>query len=67
MMTEQLLPCPFCGSKAEYMIKQSGDGSTYWFDVQCTNNGCYLEQGADWCFDTHDEVMRMWNNRNKEE
>lgn len=59
----ELLPCPFCGAKAEYLLRSSADGGTYWFDVRCTNQGCYLEQGADWAWDDQYLAAQTWNNR----
>lgn len=59
----KLLPCPFCGSKAEYFRRESMDGGTYWFDVKCTLPGCYLEQGADWQWDDQYIAATIWNNR----
>ena len=49
-----LLPCPFCGSKAE--IERYGDSrkSTIY---SCTNCGCSLETGEEWGHG------RRWNER----
>lgn len=54
----ELLPCPFCGSKAEFIEHSSG--VTY--DVCCAQSGCYLEEGADWYLDKA-EAVAMWNTR----
>lgn len=54
--------CPFCGSKAELMIR-TGQSDKEYYDVKCTKKGCYLEEGADWYFDTKQEVVDLWNKR----
>ena len=61
-----LLPCPFCGSKAEKRERReidSCDGDKVHYDVQCTNEECYLQDGAEWNCDTFEEAAKMWNKR----
>lgn len=64
--TDQLLPCPFCGSAAEY-YERSTDADYYYpgddrWDIRCTNDDCYLATGADW-YMAKEEVMALWNRR----
>jgi uncharacterized Zn finger protein len=40
-----LLPCPFCGGKAEFERIGTRRQSTI---VTCTNCGCTLETGEEW-------------------
>lgn len=57
-----LLPCPFCGSPAEFEYTdynedtdEGDDGMGY---TQCTNREC----GASF-FDDHDSAYEKWNRR----
>ena len=59
-MSEELKPCPFCGSKSEFMDKKEPSVDAY--DVRCTNFECYLYHGADW-FLSKDVVRDAWNRR----
>lgn len=60
----ELLPCPFCGSKAERKTLTHAYGHTMYY-VQCSNEKCainpttvaYKTKGAD---------IRAWNTRAKE-
>ena len=61
----ELKPCPFCGSKAELIDRtyyEHDDQKPECFDVRCTNNGCYLDEGADY-WNYKDEVIELWNKR----
>lgn len=61
-----LLPCPFCGSKAEKRVREGTsdyDLNKVYYDIRCTNNDCYLQDGADWNCETYEEVVEMWNKR----
>jgi hypothetical protein len=61
-----LLPCPFCGSKAEKRERTGISDYDYdkvYYDIRCTNNECYLQDGAEWNCKTYDEVVEMWNKR----
>ena len=62
----ELLPCPFCGSEAEKLVKTRNDSdylNYHIYDVGCTNDECYLCEGADWAFDNFEEVAKFWNTR----
>jgi hypothetical protein len=48
-----LLPCPFCGAKADHN----------WLDVWCTNRGCFACEGTGYDFETIDEAIAAWNKR----
>ena len=63
-MSEELKACPFCGSEARLMIKESQYDTNY--DIQCTDDKCYLSEGADWYFDTEEEAIQAWNRRSQE-
>lgn len=61
-----LLPCPFCGSKAEKRVREGTsdyDWDKVYYDIRCTNNDCYLQDGADWNCKTYEEVVEIWNKR----
>lgn len=51
----QLLPCPFCGGKAE--VERWGTQRQSHI-TRCTNCGCSLETGETWGFTT-------WNKRKR--
>ena len=53
-MPEKLLPCPFCGSEAEFERIGYRRKSTI---VTCTSCGCSLETGEEW------NHGRQWNTR----
>lgn len=56
-----LLPCPFCGLSANFILKQDHTGSKW--DVGCDGVGCLMEDGADWFWDSQDEAREKWNRR----
>jgi len=58
----RLLPCPFCGSKAEIMQKEHSNSAPS-FDVCCSDSHCYLAEGADYWFDSEAEATAIWNRR----
>ena len=51
----KLLPCPFCGRKAE--LRYNKDGFVY---ILCANDGCYAR--TDGCLNEN-EASRLWNTR----
>ena len=68
-------PCPFCNSEA--VLKVTEDQSDYcydkktgklkeYYDIQCTNKECYLSWGADWNLRNREDIIKMWNTRNKQ-
>jgi hypothetical protein len=56
-MTEKLLPCPFCGSKAVY-TEISGD---FINSVNCTNEACNAEVAGFFLEDP--STVITWNTR----
>lgn len=64
----QIKPCPFCGSAAKIITRDSVDRyhDPITFDVGCTNNLCYLSKGAEYCFENTEEIVILWNTRHKE-
>ena len=66
--------CPFCDSEAK--LKVTEDNSDYcfykngnpklYYDVKCTNNNCYLSDGADWNHPYPNQIIELWNKRSKQ-
>jgi hypothetical protein len=72
-MDLQIKNCPFCDSEAklktifdesDYCFDRSGKQIKY-YDVNCTNNLCYLSDGAGWQYSNPVEIIEFWNKRNK--
>jgi hypothetical protein len=72
----KIKPCPFCNSEA--VLKVTEDHSDYcyekttgelkkYYDLKCTNNDCYLSDGADWNQSRPEDIIEIWNKRNKKE
>ena len=70
---EKIKNCPFCYSEA--VLKVTEDNSDYcfdritgkiieYYDVKCTNEDCYLSEGADWLRSNPEEIIELWNKRN---
>lgn len=59
-----LLPCPFCGEKAEYKCQAEYEEEQLpnEYDIQCKTTGCYLEFGGGW-YASQKDVTNKWNNR----
>jgi hypothetical protein len=68
-------PCPFCNSEAK--LKVTEDNSDYcfekttgkikqYYDIRCTNDACYLCDGADWNQSRPEDIIELWNTRNKQ-
>lgn len=71
-MDLQIKNCPFCNSPAElFTIDDQSDYCfkngklVQYYDVRCKNEECYLQQGAGWYMETPDEIIELWNKRNK--
>lgn len=62
-MTE-LLPCPFCGSKAKILEYEYG-GLDHRIEYQpsCTNDNCGVDMN--W-LETEEEAVELWNKRIKD-
>lgn len=60
----ELKECPFCGGEAQLFPKDR-DNPPYqrFYDVRCVTKDCYLEDGADYMFDTKGEAVAKWNTR----
>jgi len=69
----KIKPCPFCGSEAKLKIIE--DNSDYcfekttgkikqYYDIHCTNNDCYLCDGADWNQSRPEDIIELWTKRN---
>ena len=76
MSKEIIKPCPFCNSEA--VLKVIEDNSDYcfdrktgkikeYYDVKCTNDDCYLYDGAGWNHPHPEDIIEIWNKRNKKE
>jgi hypothetical protein len=66
LKTLKILPCPFCGSASK--MKEISGNSDYdynrtYYDIKCTNGECYLQDGAEWNFDTPEKAVQLWNKR----
>lgn len=72
-MSHIIKNCPFCDSAAELMTTADPSDHCFdkngnliqYYDVRCLNEECYLQQGAGWWMNTPDEIIEMWNTRNK--
>lgn len=58
-MKTKLKSCPFCGEKAVIINRDS-----FYYDIGCENQGCYLFGGADYYRDL-DTITGLWNTRKK--
>jgi len=66
--TEILKDCPFCGSKARLIEREDSPTCKEIhtvYDVGCTNDDCYLSEGAEWELYDKKEIIEMWNDRTK--
>ena len=60
-----LLPCPFCGSKAELVYSQPApgwDSDRFWF-VRCLNKGCFCYKGTSKHLNDIEQPVAIWNRR----
>lgn len=51
-----LLPCPFCGRKAEFVMGENYRENSEW--IKCYSCGVETK-----CFDTPEEAAEAWNRR----
>ena len=58
-MSEELKPCPFCGSRAEVNYKIDLDS---WI-VECSNFCCPASYMIGWWYDTERDAIDGWNRR----
>lgn len=57
----ELKPCPFCGSKARFVVSGSVRSRSHSVEIECTN---ILSCGAkQYFFDTEQEAADAWNRR----
>lgn len=56
-MTENLKPCPFCGSEAELRFSEGESGKRYYW-IPCKKCSC-----CQTIFDTPQEAVSAWNSR----
>lgn len=54
----RLLPCPFCGGKAELTKATFADGTIRYWTVKCTECKIFGKRRVD-----SREAMRLWNCR----
>jgi hypothetical protein len=59
MEKEQLLCCPFCGTKNAH-IKQNGD---HFFYIVCEKDGCYVRTDG---YLNRQSAIDFWNKRSEE-
>lgn len=60
-MSEQLKPCPFCGSEAEMVSSQVAEDTTETW-AYCKSCGARTE-GFEAAYSEHEGVASDWNNR----
>ena len=60
-MTEELKPCPFCGGEAKVMR----DKCIEVYFVGCSNDKCLGFSALGWTYETAEEAIKAWNNRNE--
>ena len=68
MSEQNLLPCPFCGSKAKIFDcdwSQISDSIEVTYSPGCTNYDC-IAYGTNFHFDTPEEAVEAWNTRYNE-
>lgn len=56
-----LLPCPFCGGKAEFFTTSSDNGEG--FDIGCYTDSCIMRSGSDVQYNTKQSAAKEWNTR----
>jgi len=61
-MEQKLLPCPFCGRKANLFLADK----PHFYDIKCDTEECYMQHGADW-LDYKENVVKKWNTRKASE
>ena len=61
-MSEELKPCPFCGSKEVYTqtFTIGGISNNWLWNVKCTEQGCFAEGPI--C-NSEKEAISAWNRR----
>jgi hypothetical protein len=71
-MVEEIKNCPFCDSEAKLKVTEDNSDYCYengkiieYYDIQCTNKECYLSWGADWNLRNQEDIIKMWNRRDK--
>ena len=62
-MSEELKPCPFCGSKATYTDGEAPNGETIYF-IGCHQPGCiaYIHENQNY-FYCLEYAIWLWNRR----
>jgi hypothetical protein len=53
-----LLPCPFCGSRAESQVLKFGEFEQY--EVRCTSIKCFVDIRS---YRSMKDAVRKWNSR----
>ena len=57
-MSEEILPCPFCGKPGEMNVGDFGERF-----VTCSNNNCGGRLGAGIWFAKEEDAIALWNTR----
>lgn len=61
-MSEELKPCPFCGSEADFITKGRS-----WWAVECLNErNCGIFLPVDSAYTSKDYAIKAWNTRARE-
>ena len=60
---EKIKKCPFCGSYAKLIERHYSYSFEVNYDVACSEETCYLCDGADYHLETKEKAIRNWNKR----
>lgn len=66
-LEKTLLPCPFCGSRAELVYNQptcGWDSDRFWF-VRCLTKGCLCWKGTSKHVNDMKQPVAVWNRRSQ--
>lgn len=69
MTFPKLKPCPFCGSKVDFIPIANHDDtrkSPTCYDIACPSAKCFMTNGAEYAVSSQadiQEIADMWNNR----
>ena len=58
----KMLPCPFCGGKADAEEAQNWSGVKDW-SAYCSDENCPMESVWTSGFNTEEEAIKVWNTR----
>lgn len=62
MLENKLLPCPFCGRKAQIEYERNWQNK-YIYYVRCITSNCYGHAIKPAFFDNKEQAVKSWNRR----